>query len=202
MKKMPTLFKREFSEGRVVKVGPEVTPGCEWVLNGEGIATRKLDGTCTMVQNGKLYKRYDAKKGKLPPPDAIPCQPEPDPVTSHWPHWVPVKESDPNDRWFIEAWRRQTAICGVPVDGTYELCGPHFHGNPEGYGYDLFQRHGSVILRDVPRELEAIRGYLKIHEMEGIVFHHEDGRMCKIKRSDFGLPWPCKREEDEKHEAD
>lgn len=195
MKKMPTLFKREFTNGHVVKVLPEVTPGCEWVLNGEGVATRKLDGTCTMVQHGKLYKRYDAKRGKTPPPDAIPCQPEPDPVTGHWPHWVPVKEDDPGDKWFVEAWKRQTAICGTLPDGTYELCGPHFQGNPEDYKFDLYLKHGGIVLSGVPRDFEGIREYMAAYRVEGIVFHHPDGRMCKIKRSDFGLPWPCKQEE-------
>jgi hypothetical protein len=26
--------------------------------------------------------------------------------------------------------------------------------------------------------------------MEGVVWYHEDGRMVKIKRRDFGLKWP------------
>lgn len=191
MKKIPTLFVREFSDHHVVSTLPEVNPGCEWVLNGEGIATRKLDGTCTMVKDGKLYKRYDAKNGKMPPPDAVPCQPEPDPVTGHWPHWMPVKEDDPNDRWFVEAWQHQTAVCRGPLlDGTYELCGPHFLKNPEGYAYDTFIRHGSVVLGNVPRDFEGIKNYLRTHVIEGIVFHHPDGRMCKIKRSDFGFEWP------------
>ena len=27
-------------------------------------------------------------------------------------------------------------------------------------------------------------------DIEGIVWHHPDGRMAKIKRRDFGLSWP------------
>ena len=29
--------------------------------------------------------------------------------------------------------------------------------------------------------------------MEGIVFHRENGEMCKIKRSDFGFKWRVKK---------
>ena len=30
----------------------------------------------------------------------------------------------------------------------------------------------------------------KGHVVEGIVWHHPDGRMVKIKRKDFGFKWP------------
>ena len=42
-------------------------------------------------------------------------------------------------------------------DGTYEFCGPKSQGNAEHF------------------------------DIEGIVFHHPDGRMCKIRKSDFGI---------------
>lgn len=44
MKKIPTLFKRQIENHKVVEVLPEVTEGFEWVLNGEGEATVKIDG--------------------------------------------------------------------------------------------------------------------------------------------------------------
>lgn len=44
MKKIPTLFEREFSNHKVISIKPIVIPGFEWVLNGEGIATIKFDG--------------------------------------------------------------------------------------------------------------------------------------------------------------
>jgi len=58
MKKIPSLFVRDYEmdkpfDGIPVKgcflATYEVTPGCEWVLNGEGVATRKWDGTAIMV---------------------------------------------------------------------------------------------------------------------------------------------------------
>lgn len=80
MKKMPCLFQRTFHGHDSATLLREVTPGCEWVLAGEGVASRKWDGTACMVKDGALYKRYDAKRGKTPPPGAIPCG-DPDPVT-------------------------------------------------------------------------------------------------------------------------
>lgn len=53
MKKIPCLFEREFISSREIKLLDTVTPGCEWVLNGEGIASRKLDGTAVAIIDGK-----------------------------------------------------------------------------------------------------------------------------------------------------
>lgn len=57
MKKIPTLFEREFKDHNVVKTLPKVHPGMEWVLEGEGIATVKYDGSCCAVIDGEYYKR-------------------------------------------------------------------------------------------------------------------------------------------------
>ena len=92
MKKLPTLFQREFDGHRVVNILPQLTTlELEWVLKGEGVATEKIDGACCAIIGGNFYKRYDAKRNKqgimkIPPASAIPCD-EPDPVTGHWPHW-------------------------------------------------------------------------------------------------------------------
>ena len=65
MKKIPTLFKREFQDHRVISISPELSsPDLAWVLAGEGTATEKIDGACCAIINGRFYKRYDAKKNK------------------------------------------------------------------------------------------------------------------------------------------
>ena len=46
MKKIPTLFKRTFDAQHRKGIVNEVAPGMEWVLEGEGIAMVKVDGTC------------------------------------------------------------------------------------------------------------------------------------------------------------
>lgn len=38
--------------------------------------------------------------------------------------------------------------------------------------------------------VEEIRDWLTSHQQEGIVFWKDGEPECKIKRSDFGLPWP------------
>lgn len=64
MKKIVSLFKRDYEMTRLVY--NELVPGAEWVQDGEGIPTVKIDGTSCLVKDGKLYKRYDAKNGKTP----------------------------------------------------------------------------------------------------------------------------------------
>ena len=49
MRKIPTLFRRN---NQTHQVDPAITPGCEWVLRGEGRATRKVDGTGVLLRAG------------------------------------------------------------------------------------------------------------------------------------------------------
>lgn len=59
MKKIPTLFVRNFDEHHNKTITREVTPGMEWVLAGEGTATIKIDGSCCAIIDGKIYRRKD-----------------------------------------------------------------------------------------------------------------------------------------------
>lgn len=104
MKKIPTLFERKFENHRVIKVLPDVTKGMEWVLNGEGDATIKIDGSCCAIINNEFYKRYDAKNGKPIPKGAIKCQQEADPVTGHLPCWIKCDRFISTDKWFWAAY--------------------------------------------------------------------------------------------------
>lgn len=185
LRKMKTLFKRQFENHEVEKCLNEVEPECQWVLDGEGWATEKIDGTCCLIQDGKIYRRYDYKKGKKLPQGAIPCQEEPDSVTGHFPHWLSCTEDDKNAKYHMEAFRKQPNL----ANGTYELIGKHINGNPYNLTTDILVKHGDKILEDVPRDYEGIKKYLKNHYIEGIVFYRENGEMCKIKRSDFNFEW-------------
>ncbi|MFN0131240.1 MAG: DUF5565 family protein [Phycisphaerales bacterium] len=78
------------------------------------------------------------------------------------------------------------------ADATYELCGPKVGKNPERMtGYALIA-HGYLHISNEPRDFDSIRSYLSDLDAEGIVWHHPDGRMAKIKRRDFGFAWPLK----------
>ena len=126
MKKIKSLFVREFGEKHSVKATPIVEPGFEWVLEGEGIATRKRDGTCTKIENGEIFRRYDCKHGKTPPQGFIPAD-EPDPITEHWPGWLKIDKynSKGDEKFFVEAYKNTFgSIDAIPENGTYELCGP------------------------------------------------------------------------------
>lgn len=204
MKKIPTLFHREFENHKIAKITPEVTPGFEWVLEGKGIATIKYDGSCCAIIDGKFYKRYDAKINKKtgefknPPEGAIPCD-DPDPITGHWPHWVPVDENNPDDKWFIIAKGDGDYSYDIPDDphraATYEAIGPHFQSNPYRLKNDALIHHGDHIIIELnkgKRSFEQIKEWLKTHNQEGIVFWKDGEPQCKIKRSDFGFEWPVK----------
>lgn len=149
--------------------------------------------------------------------NAIPCQEKADPITGHFPHWVLCDENNPADKYHIAAFellknKRQ----GMKLDGTYELIGRHFQGNPYNLEDDILIKHGEYLLSTsfenaekvleytetriididgcpisciVPRTYEQIRDYLENHYIEGIVFYRGNGEMCKIKRSDFGFEW-------------
>jgi len=185
MKKIISLFQRNYEGDRLVR--DEVVPGAEWVIEGEGLGTRKWDGTPVMFNGMDWFKRYDVKKGRTVPEGSIPCQ-DPDPITGHWPHWVPVSGSE--DRWIVEAINNLTT--GEEIAGmTYEACGPKINGNAEGFAAHVLIPHGATIKDDCPRDFDGIKEYFAITPIEGIVWHHRDGRMVKIKRKDFGLSWPC-----------
>lgn len=182
MKKISTLFKKDPNDlGKVIN---EVNPENQWAFGGEGIPTRKYDGTATAIINGELYKRYDVKKGKGVPDGAIPCQ-EADLITGHHPHWLKCDRNNPADRWHFEAFDK-----AVLLDGTYELIGEKVQGNPEKEEGHHLIKHGSHLLHGLvyPLTFDGLKQYLENVDIEGIVFHHKlDGRMCKLRKSDFGI---------------
>jgi hypothetical protein len=192
MKKIISLFHRNYDGDRLVR--DDIVAGAEWVIAGEGVATRKFDGTCCMVRNGALFRRYDAKAFTVNKetgerheynramPENFEAAQEPDPETGHWPGWIPVGNG-PSDRWHHEALRN----CRPIPDGTYELVGPMVQGNPEHYDRHELVRHGSVIIDGFPRTYAGIKMALFEVDMEGVVWHRPNGDMVKIKARDFGI---------------
>ena len=181
MKKISTLYKKDPNNlGRVIN---EINPENEWAIHS-AIATRKYDGTACAIINGELYKRYDVKKGRAIPEDAIACQ-EPDELSGHHPHWVKCSIDDPSDRYHFEAF----IDLEDKKDGTYELCGPKIQSNLEKFDSHQLVRHGETILTVNASSFEEIRAMLTETDVEGIVFHASDGtgRMCKIRKTDFGI---------------
>lgn len=180
MKKIPTLFERDWNGDRS-RVVNQIHEGCEWVLAGEGWPTKKIDGTCCMVRGGKLFRRRELRKGEAAPAEFELA--DFDEETGKTVGWLPVGDG-PEDVYHREALQMWASL----NDGTYELVGPKVQGNPENRRFhDLISHDSLAINEDVPRDFDGLRAWLSGKDMEGIVFHHPDGRRAKIKLRDFGL---------------
>lgn len=185
MKKMPTVFVRDYGDGTRY-VTDKVTPGCEWVLTGEGTASRKYDGTCVMLdEHGKWWARREVKPGKSEPPNFVPV--DRDDFTNKVMGWEPIEQSS-FAKYHAEALAYGTPTEGIP--GTYELVGERINGNPERYaGHDLVRHEDAEPFAFTDRSYGELRRVLTfLHEKygyEGVVFKHPDGRMAKLKAKDF-----------------
>ena len=184
MKKIPTLFKRDFSNGG--KITHEYADGVDWVLRGEGVPTRKYDGTSVLIRGHKMYKRYEVKPGKVTPTDFE--EADFDQETGKRVGWVQVGWGS-DDKWHREAINGSDPDMVNLPDGTYELVGPKVQGNPEHEPIHLLIAHSraDVLYPTPPTDYDGLAEYLKGKDIEGIVWHHPDGRMAKIKAKDFGL---------------
>jgi len=181
MRKIPTIFERDW-DGDRSRVLDKVVPGCEWVFAGEGNALRKYDGTACMVAEGVLYKRHEVREGRPTPTGFI--QVSDDLKTGKTVGWVPIGDG-PQDKWHRDAWARSGMDA---LAGTYELVGPKIQGNPEGYAQHELVRHDFAEgVGDLDRSFYGIKAFLEQAGWEGIVFHHPDGRMAKIKARDLGV---------------
>lgn len=204
MKKMPCLFSREFIDKGKFILLPQINPECEWVNTSEWKMFRKWDGTACLVRDRKVYKRYDAKRGKVPPANFEPCG-EPDPITGHNPGWVPVGDG-PEDIWHRKGVFVVPNDCGVhyvppggellvPLmvpDGTYELCGPAINSNKENlipfrdgetlmeYFYISHQLLslpcGPAGYLSLPLDFEEVKAFLARQPVEGVVLWEQDSR--------------------------
>lgn len=178
MQKIPTLFRRDPDDMK--RVLPEVNPEASWVLDGEGVATRKYDGTCVMLDDqGEWWARREVKPGKKAPADYVPVTT--DPNTGKTMGWEPIEQSA-----FAKFHAEAFASMPVQTPGTYELIGPKINGNPEGLSGHFLLRHAVADPVVAPRDFDGLREWLLAHpQFEGIVWHHPDGRMAKLKRKDF-----------------
>lgn len=185
MQKIPTLFLRTEDMRNVTR---EVNPVCQWVLDGEGAPTRKYDGVCVMFDGTSWWARREVKPGKVTPPNYVPIST--DPITGKVVGWEPAEQSA-FTKYINEAINYVESLGEDERDipwtpGTFELIGPKINGNPEGKESHYLQRHSMAeILKYVPRDFDGLRDWLLAHPYEGIVWHHPDGRMAKLKKRDF-----------------
>lgn len=191
MQKIPTLFVRD--PENMSRVLDEPNTACLWVFAGEGVATRKWDGTCVKLGNyGTWWARREVKPGKAYPDQFVKI--ETDPATMKTVGWEPIEKSG-----FYKHFLDARAHTYMPDDkpGTYELVGPKINGNPDGFEHHTLVRHGWTklshreFLNGVGRSYDELQRFFQhdrpedLAHIEGIVYHHPDGRMAKIKARDF-----------------
>ena len=191
MHKIPTVFVRDHGSHTLTDT---FHPDAVWVANGEGIATRKYDGTCVVLgEDGAWRARREVKAGKLPPPGFELIQY--DSNTGKSVGWEPVSQSS-----FAKFHAEALANADQPdkfAPGTYELLGPKINGNPECMNKHVLIAHETAEELSefkigeedgFSRDFATIRGTVAVYHRsgyEGIVYHHPDGRMAKIKVRDF-----------------
>jgi hypothetical protein len=183
VKKIPTLFLRDPDDMR--HVTRDVHPDCQWVIDGEGVATRKYDGTCVMFDGERWLARREVKPGKAAPTGYRPV--ETDAATGKTVGWEPIEQSA-----YAKVFARMMSPSSTPFmdrddldAGTYELIGPKINGNPEGVKHHELRKHAEAERLDAPRDYDGLAAFLAAFPGEGIVWHHSDGRMAKLKRRDF-----------------
>lgn len=182
VRKIPTVFVRDPDDRK--RLTREIEAGCEWVIDGEGIATRKYDGTCMMLDDaGSWWARREVKRGRTAPLGFRALGT--DPRTGKTVGWEPADQS-PFHRYLLDA----IDVSGTYGAGTYELCGPRVNKDPESFGHHVLVSHWAaerVRGLDGPRTYDLVESVLGAPDFrwEGVVFHHPDGRMAKVKRKDF-----------------
>jgi hypothetical protein len=138
-----------------------------------------------MIRDEKLYKRCELRPGKEAPWGFE--QVDFDETTGKGYGWVEVGNGS-EDKYFREAWEQHLKQTdNRPVPGTYELVGPKVQSNPEKYDSHTLIWHEEAQVLFPPVGFDELSEWLADKDIEGIVWHHPDGRMVKIKKKDFGL---------------
>lgn len=188
MNKIETIFDRD----ERFKVTPKIRAGTEWVFAGEGIATEKLDGMNInlTIQSGKVIKVEKRRN-----PSKV------DKALGVEPGYIEAHREDPGDQHIFKAVDNTEFVEWPDGSWSCEAVGPKIQGNPLGLtgpecvAFSLITKgfYSQMIIPDVPRTFDGLKQFLADfesrfspgHKGEGIVFHHPDGRMAKIKAKDF-----------------
>lgn len=98
------------------------------------------------------------------------------------------------DKWEIWAFENLINEKISFSDGSYEIIGENFQGNPHHINTKAcFSPHGTVIF-EVPEKLRTFEGVKKILELmyiEGFVLYHlKTKQIKKVRRDGFGFTWP------------
>ena len=204
MRKIPSLYVRDLED--MAHVTREVNPACRWVIEDADLvttavqsdgapvlvtalvtATVKHDGTCILLDTqGAWWTRHQVRPDKTAPDNYVPV--ETDPATGKTQGWIPFDQSSYRKH-LRKAIDWHTDLGEEFEPGTYELVGPGIGRNPHALSRLMLIRHGSTPIPDVPTDYDELAAWLRTENeggyLEGVVWHHADGRMAKIKARDF-----------------
>lgn len=185
MPKLESPFIRKEIDGNYI-VTPEIDPECAW-FQDEGVTCQeKLDGTnvSIVIENGKITRVFNR--------------------TNEMDLWC----DNPVVLAVRESYKR--GYCNF-TDGQYfgEAIGERIQGNPYKIQGNIWLPFNTYFAKHLtyqtwgkyPKDFETISAWFKEGLMplffmskhngdktgfvEGVVFHHPDGRMCKLRRDMF-----------------
>ncbi len=186
MRKILTIFDRNWETNR--KVNEKLIVDFDFK---NAVATEKLDGmnirltirqhTVVRVEKRRNPSKIQKQKG----------------ITEPW--YVDAIESAPEDKWIYDAVKNTNFSDVSDGEWSGEALGKNIQGNPLNlehnqvflFSYPKWRER--IVLKNVPTTFDALRDYLKNQKslignkapIEGIVWHHINGDMVKIKCKDF-----------------
>lgn len=135
-------------------------------------------------ENGEWWARREVKPNKTAPENFVSIST--DPNTGKTVGWEPIAQSG-----FAAFHFEALTVRTKSLPGTYELCGPKINKNPERLDQHVLVPHEKarwirpfgLTFEDLKETMKALRS----DGIEGLVWHHPDGRMVKLKCRDFPL---------------
>lgn len=203
LSKINTIFEYVYDEkGR--PTGKTIDQLVEDLKNVKNIkVTAKMDGTCCLIKDGKIYARQDVKDISKAPDDWFPTAGVEKDKGGHIIGFRPL-DVKKGDKWHLMAIEKDKARFLEYNNGkffytmknidefnekTCELVGPHVNGNKHQLSKHAYIIHGSVEVNapwETHKEIkEWLDNYGKIYE--GIVIHNfENNKLYKCHRGHLG----------------
>lgn len=186
MRKIKTIFDRNWEGNR--KVNSKLVVDFDFE---NATATEKLDGMNIRVTvRHQIVVRVEKRRN----PNKVQKQKG---ITDPW--YIDADEFSSEDKWIFDA-VKNTDFSEVP-DGEWsaEALGKNIQGNPlkldnnQVFIFSLPQWRKKITLENVPCNYDKLKKWLPKQKsklgnnagIEGIVWHHPNGEMVKIKLKDF-----------------
>ena len=186
MRKILTIFDRNWETNR--KVNEKLIVDFDFE---NAIATEKLDGMNIRltIRNGEVM-RVEKRRN----PSKIQKQRK---ITEPW--YVDADPYASQDKWIFDAVKNTDMSSVKDGEWSAEAIGKNIQGNPlnlvqnQVFFFSLPVWRAKITLQNVPYTFGELKVFLEKQKsfignnalIEGIVWHHPNGDMVKIKRKDF-----------------